>query len=659
MATLPMKVKAIFAYSSEHDDDLKFLEGQIITVTEEEDNEWYVGEYVDSSGLSQSGLFPKNFVERYEPAPPPRPTRAHKPKAADTSAPEPALPQLPEPSKPKSEETKTPQAEFAPPPAPAPIDERSAPILSPKPASKQFEAVTEPSPAPKPAQATPAKGPPPPVSDKPSSSSFKDRLKAFNQAGGPPPVPFKPKGSDNYIRKPFVAPPPSRSAFVPTPREAPPPKVYRREEDPEIAQRRADDEAAAHKAGLAPGEGEEEDAPKPVSLKERIALLQQQQLEQANRGANTHKKKPPKPPTKRTESQEAEAAPARDSIDTDQERTARTSSDLIREQSARRPSKGPKVPDIPPREPFSDGNEADQSAAGETTEDNEPESSTEDDSAAQRRHQVPVAQRDVGEEEDLTEEGEGEDDESEDEETRRKRELRERMAKISGQGGFNPMFGGSGMGISMPGMGGAPLKKKKPAPEQRSLGEEESPAATSAPRVPIPGMPRRLSVESATTVGKDGGNEYEESPRQASAPFSPKGNYPPPTRPAPHPPSRLRLSRRECESEYALAPDSVSALRSRFVSAEIYRRSWASRSSQDENFHDRCVKSVTRKPLNTCLKPQFRLTTNGTNSSQAGCFSQQSALRWVLGWLEFPPFFPNHVLELIICRTCSGFTDDG
>ncbi|TID20513.1 hypothetical protein E6O75_ATG05277 [Venturia nashicola] len=528
MATLPMKVKAIFAYSSEHDDDLKFVEGQMITVTEEEDNEWYVGEYIDSTGVSQSGLFPKNFVERYEPAPPPRPTRAHKPKALETPAPEPSSPQLPEPSKPRLEEIKTPEAETAPQPAPALIEERPAPILSPKPASKQFEAAIEPPSAPKPVQATSAKGPPPPVSDKPSASSFKDRLKAFNQAGGPPPVPFKPKGSENYIRKPFVAPPPSRSAFVPAPREAPPPKVYRREEDPEIAQRRADDEAAAQKAGLAPGEGEEEDVPKPVSLKERIALLQQQQLEQANRGASTHKKKPAKPLTKRTESQEVEAVPDRDSIDTDQERTVRTSSDLPREPPARRPSRGPKVSEIPPREPFSDGNEADQSAAGETTEDNEPESSTEDDFAAQRHNQAPMAQPDIGGEEGLTEEGEEEDEESEDEETRRKRELRERMAKISGQGGFNPMFGGGGMGISMPGMGGAPPKKKKPAPEQRSHEkEEESPAAPSAPRVPmpgiaIPGMSRTLSAESATTVGRDGENEYEESPRQTSAPFSPK-----------------------------------------------------------------------------------------------------------------------------------------
>jgi hypothetical protein len=663
---LPMKVKAIYAYSSEHDDDLKFPEGQIITVTEEEDDDWYVGDYVDSAGVPQSGLFPKNFVERYEPAPPPRPTRAHRPKPAEAPAPEPSSPQLPVASKPKVEEIKSPDVNIAPPPppAPAPIEERPAPVTSPKPSTRQFEAAAEPPPAPKPAQATPAKGPPPPVTDKPSSSTFKDRLKAFNQGGGPPPVPFKPGVANTFIRKPFVAPPPSRTAFVPTAREAPPPKVYRREEDPEIARRRADDEAAAQKAGLAPVEGEEEDAPKPVSLKERIALLQQQQQEQANRNAGTtHKKKPAKPPTKRTESHEAEVAPARDSIDTDQDRAVRTSSDLPREQPTRRPSKGPKVPENPPREPFSDGNEADQSAAGETTEENEPESSTEDDTTVQRHHQAPVAQPDVGEEEDLTEEGEEEEEEeeSEDEETRRKRELRERMAKISGQGGFNPMFGGSGMGISMPGMGGPPPKKKKPAPERRTNEDEEPSAAPSAPRVPmpgiaIPGMSRTMSSESQATIGKDEEDEREESSRQAAASPVMKGRYPSPTRPAPLPPSRWKKSRRGYESEYTCTLDSVPSLRWRFASdgtsLEPTRRLRASRSNYDESFHDTNGKATTRKPLGPFSCPQLRFATGLTYASAAGYQSKPWALRWVLGWLEFAFPFQYHKQLLTVTRTC-------
>jgi hypothetical protein len=668
MTALPMKVKAIYAYSSEHDDDLKFPEGQLITVTEEEDDDWYVGEYVDSTGAPQSGLFPKNFVERYEPAPPPRPTRAHRPKpveataSAPTPAPEPASPPLPIVSKPKVEEAKSPEVEIAPPSAPAPTEERSAPVTSPKPTPRQFEAAAEPPPTSKPVQAAPAKGPPPPISEKPTSSSFKDRLKAFNQAGSAPVVPFKPGVASTFIRKPFVAPPPSRTAFVPTAREAPPPKVYRREEDPEIAQRRAADEEAAQKAGLAPAEGEAEDAPKPVSLKERIALLQQQQQEQANRNAGTvHKKKPAKPPIKRIESHDVEETPARDSIDTDQDRTVRTSSDLPREHPPRRPSKGPKVPEIPPREAFSDGNEADQSAAGETTEDNEPESSTEDDSTAQRHHQAPIAQPDVGDEEDLTEEGgEEEEDESEDEETRRKRELRERMMKISGQGGglgmgMGPMFGGP-----MIGMGAAPPKKKKPAPERRTNEDEEPPAAASAPRVPmpgiaIPGMARTMSSESAATIGKDGEDDYEEPRKQAAAPSAPQGTHASPTRPAPVPPTRFKISRRGYGSEHTRAFDTVPLPRWRLATdgpgVESSRHSRASRSHQDEESWVRYGKAMTRKPLSPYQHPQLRFTTGLTPSSSGDYLSQQEALRWVLGWLAFVFLLSVHVHVLTMSRT--------
>ncbi|KAJ4313893.1 assembly of actin patch protein, partial [Neodidymelliopsis sp. IMI 364377] len=57
------KVKAVYDYASPHDDDLSFSTGQIITVTEEEDADWYVGEYTDDAGTTHDGLFPRNFVE--------------------------------------------------------------------------------------------------------------------------------------------------------------------------------------------------------------------------------------------------------------------------------------------------------------------------------------------------------------------------------------------------------------------------------------------------------------------------------------------------------------------------------------------------------------------------------------------------------------------
>src|SRR5579871_1956053 len=80
MSSHPFKVKAVFEYSSPHDEDLNFPEGQIITVTEDDEEDWYTGEYVDASGVKKEGIFPRNFVEKFEPTAPPRPMRAPKPK---------------------------------------------------------------------------------------------------------------------------------------------------------------------------------------------------------------------------------------------------------------------------------------------------------------------------------------------------------------------------------------------------------------------------------------------------------------------------------------------------------------------------------------------------------------------------------------------------
>lgn len=204
------------------------------------------------------------------------------------------------------------------------------------------------------------------------------------------------------------------------------------------------------------------------------------------------------------------------------------------------------------------------------------------------------------------------------------------------------MFGGGGMGISMPGMGGVPPKKKKPAPERRTNEDEEPP---TAPRVPmpgiaIPGMARTMSSESAATIGKDGEDNYE---KQAAAPSVSKGRYPSPTRPAPLPPSRLKLPRREYESEHMCAFDPVPVLRWRLASdgagAESYRHSRTSHSTQDKDSWDRCSKAMTRKPLSPFQTPQLRFTTSLTYSSPSGYLSQQSALRWVLGSLEFALLF--------------------
>lgn len=61
----PFQVRAIWEHISRHKDDLCFSNGQIITVTEEEDENWYMGEYTDAKGVKREGILPRNRVKRY------------------------------------------------------------------------------------------------------------------------------------------------------------------------------------------------------------------------------------------------------------------------------------------------------------------------------------------------------------------------------------------------------------------------------------------------------------------------------------------------------------------------------------------------------------------------------------------------------------------
>jgi myosin tail region-interacting protein MTI1 len=551
MSNPPFKVKAVFEYTSPHDDDLHFPNGQIITVTEEEDHDWYAGEYVDASGVKQEGIFPKNFVERYEPTAPPRPARTTRPKRDA---------ELPAEPVPKAYEL---EAEPEPQPEPEPIHElpatREPPPSAPKPqaaTSPPFSRPAEisPPPAAKPT-ASSLKTEPPPVSDKPSGGSFRDRIAAFNKAA-PPVAPFKPGGlssggSNNFIKKPFVAPPPSKNAYVPVARDPPPQKIYRREEDPEIAAREKEDQELAERAGLAPtsNDGDEEEQPKPTSLKERIALLQKQQMEQASRHAEAaqKKEKPKRPPTKkRTEShghtegnEEGDAAPLESNVTG--ESAAKPSMDSVREEvegpRKRKSSRGAvTTPGLHPRKSFGDGNEADMSGAGETTEEPEDMSTGRDDSDEKPRSRPPTIpmraaappsrELDIGEEEGASEEEEpqreedegGEDEEDDiDPEVRRKEELRARMAKMSGGMGMHGMFGPAG-GMPMPGLGAPPKKKKSTTSSDKrptEYGTEETSPVSRAPPVPMPGLSR---VRSPEELNKQLELEEEKTPISRSRP---------------------------------------------------------------------------------------------------------------------------------------------
>lgn len=520
MPTTPFTVKAVFEYTSDHEDDLVFSIGQIITVTEEEDEEWYCGEYTDEAGKKKEGIFPRNFVERYEPPAPPRPSRPSRPKKEHDPAPSaPQVEAAPQPHHTPaadipSSPSETPASKTVEPdaPAPKPVSESSPPTAD----------VPAP-PAQPPVQETArskseSKPPPPPVAEKPTGGSFRDRIAAFNKPAAAPITPFgRGGGSSNtnaFIKKPFVAPPPSKNAYVPVPAETAPPKVYRRQEDPEFTERESHDAPITDRAPPA-ADTDEEEQPKPTSLKERIALLQKQQLEQAARHAEAaqRKEKAKKPAKKKSDPQEplehpdpGEGAELERVETSETAKEAPTSASIAEEPN--QPRQMPIVPQmtspsLPARELASDTNDADHSAAGDTEEAEESSTSKEDvdeQSRVRAKADVGVGKAQEGQKGDVEAEGEEEEEDEEeiDPEIKRRMELRARMAKMSGGMGMMGMFG------PPPGMAGAPTAGyKKPKPKASAEAEATSPAeehpspmhAPPVPIMPLPGMQARKHPE--------------------------------------------------------------------------------------------------------------------------------------------------------------------
>jgi hypothetical protein len=522
MASVPFRVKAIYEYSSAVDGDLNFPNGQIITVTDQEEDDWYTGEYVDSSGAKKEGMFPRNFVERYEPQTPPRPSRPNRAK----KEPEPSLP---------VESIKSPSAEEPPkqgqrePEPSKPMPTKAEAPHSPPAIQRQDSLPPAQAETPQPAVSAPAakKPPPPAVAEKPAGGSFRDRIAAFNKPAAAPIAPFKPgSGGTGFIKKPFVAPPPSKDAYVHQPRE-PPAKIYRREEDPDVAESDPREIQATLMAVAAPTEGgsgdAEEDQPKPTSLKERIALLQKQQLEAANRHAEAaqKKEKPKRPPKKRTEphepSEHAEPERSANLERLDSHETVGKSMDDTQDEVSSAPKPPTRAqrsgdsylasPPPPSRELVSDTNDADYSGAGDTEEADETSTSKEDSDEKPRpppyAPRTPSTEDAPGDEDEASNEEEEEEEEM-DPEVKRKVELRERMAKMSGGYGMMGMFGPPG---GMP-VGAAP-KKSKPAGDngrKPSADQERAAPVAYAPPVPImplPGMGRRKDPEPELKVEKD------------------------------------------------------------------------------------------------------------------------------------------------------------
>lgn len=185
--------------------------------------------------------------------------------------------------------------------------------------------------------------------------------------------------------------------------------------------------------------GDEDNQPKPTSLKERIALLQKQQMEQAARHAEAAQKKdkPKRPPKKRMESQdrmfENEESKEDDSI----QRTGSgegpgkqaldvppVTTDSRTDSMARDPESSERTPIVsptgPPRQIFSDGNDADVSGAADTEGEDMPISRDElgqrsQGTACRPPHRLPETPTEQqGLDEDQL--GDAEDDEEEEEE---------------------------------------------------------------------------------------------------------------------------------------------------------------------------------------------------------------------------------------------------
>ena len=552
MPIAPFKVKAVYDYKSAEPDDLNFPNGQIITVTAEEDDDWYAGEYADGMGKRLEGIFPKNFVEKYEPEIPLRPSRPAKARkdtdstlAAVSVPADTQMPEVGEEPAPKLRE-----AEIIPQFSAKGTSHEALEPFAPTQATQGSVQRSTSSAATKPPVQSPKptinKPPPPQVAEKSDVGSFKDRMAMFNKPAAPPIAPFKPGGAGSaasgFIKKPFVAPPPSKNAYVPPPREPPPPKIYRREEDPSLAAEQTSESTTVVPPPIDPEATADEDQPKPTSLKDRIALLQKQQMEQARRAEGTSKKeKPKKPPKKHSEVEESvepSEAPPRPTIDRagSGDIAGKKSVDFADDESgpfrghaSRQASGHPGLatPPQPSRELVSDTNDAD-----DDTEE-APDTSAEEERGSTRyagagahptahsKHVVQPALRkgedDAEEDDDAADEDEAE-EEDVDPEVRRRMEIRERMAKMSGGMGMMGMFGTPGVMPSAP-TGRKPKSSTGDSTRNLSGGNGQEDIAAHAPPVPVmalPGMSRTRSPEAED-------EEMESDTEHPSSRATPKG----------------------------------------------------------------------------------------------------------------------------------------
>ena len=509
----PFHVKALYDYPGSHEDDLSFAASQIITVTEEEDADWYNGHYEDDDGSKREGIFPKNFVKHFEPELPPRPSRQLRPKKDAGPAQVKQESDLVEQVEETQDFPVQENPHIHPAAPPEDIDEPETglmpkevePIKSIQPsatssisvASKSSEAARAPT-----AHSTEASAP----VDKPTLGSFRDRINAFNKPAAPPVAPMKPgglgSGGSGFVKKPFVAPPPSKTMYIPPPRE-PPQTVHRREEHLGTLEPPSDGfTAEAQTEGstapaLVPASTEEDsDQPKATSLKDRIALLQQQQAEQTARHIESakRKEKPKRPAQQRTHSQDPSMEQGSDLGDADVTGLRSVDGGDSNLKASRDPGKAAASAPFKEasKEIRSDMNDCDRSDLGPTGDSQEVTTAQEQLNAEPDREipispsQQPPKDRTTSQiSDEASEESSEEAEDDIDPEMRRRMEIRDRMAKMSGGMGMAGMFQPPG---------GLPSRKRSSMSNDKrqrdtSSNDQESHYEFRQPPIPIMPMP--------------------------------------------------------------------------------------------------------------------------------------------------------------------------
>ncbi|CCH47077.1 Myosin tail region-interacting protein MTI1 [Wickerhamomyces ciferrii] len=479
----PFKVEALYEYKSDYEDDLNFPAGQLITVTTVEDDEWYSGTYISTNGAEQSGMFPKNFVQPVKETAinASSETRSSLGKPQDVSVQDETqiedqsastattsgiekdkTPENPVISK---EQTDGEQLEHAVKEAKKDSiteSKESAPF-TPKGLSSRISTFdTE--------KSTPLSN----ASTKKETAPYNQSLKGVASSYIPPSL-----GSNKEVTS-KTKPDFSHSSYVPPPLKKDTPKSS------SIDQSKSDFQPEVVKPTTSfREEPQEEEGPK-LSLKERIALLQQKQKEEAEREAEAQRKKQEK-----KESQKKIAATVAtpsavehdiDSVSLKEDLPSEPSSQKIEDpdihleaQSVPSESEAPKDEDLlkakKTKEPEEDDNEKEKEIDNEEEEDEEEE-------------------------------------EEEDSEEARRAALRERMAKLSGAGmygGFNP-FAAPGAGV--------PPKKTSTKKKSNSKDQEETiPQAAPIPIIPMgggaPQLPEALQRKNTTSSAAEHENERD------------------------------------------------------------------------------------------------------------------------------------------------------